>query len=261
MLVSIFPHCRLMIEWVFFHSEAAQLQDVIVHKINALLTEAEEKAGLERSLRIAVICATGCQLSPCFVEKLFEHFSAAYPARYLVVKRDHPTICRHLRKASANGTPVVWQHSNSSQLSQTFSNIHILTKMVSTASKWNDFSSATNTMLEASFQRDPLSSSSVVGVAIANFQDGILRTQRAKMCSFLRCVPRSTAIVFKAVVHQINLKQYKSYVNTHAYQAAGILPYSVHPVSGEPIFLIGKITYGTQTWCDFGGLKSQFPIL
>ena len=207
------------------------------------------------SLFVAVMCSTGHQLSPCFVEKLYDHFSSS--ASSVSVKRHHHSISLKTTHCKQS----LWQYKHFKLKQRYFASIHQLTGTVCTSLRWYDFPSATNTKIEQLFRENPFSNSCVIDDLEVDFQDGTSRRITINQLSYIRSISRGSLKRCTVEARSINHDQYKSYVKSRTYQAAGILPYAVHPVSGEAIFLLGKITYGTMTWCDFGGLKSHFPLL
>ena len=246
-----------MVEWMFFNLQAVkQLRDM-VKQINKSLTQAEgkvehSKQSAATSLNIAVTCSSGCVLSPCFVEKLYEHYTSSPPIDHLTVTRDHPIL--HYQLKGSVPLPPIWQYRQLCHKQAHFSDAHQLKEVVS--SSWVDFPADMNYLLEAAFKREPLSNSTRAGELVINFHGGIAYSKSTGQRSLIRCTGRTT--MFTVIAQHIEHEQYKPF--TRRFQAAGILPYSVHPVSGEPIFLLGKITYSSCAWCDFGGIKSYRSI-
>ena len=230
------------------------MQD-IVKQINKILAQAEKKVehngdSTAASLHVAVTCSTGCKLSPCFVEKLYEHYTSSPPTDHMTVTRDHPILLHHLKGSAP--LPPVWQYCPFRHHQAHFSNVRQLKQLVCSSTLWVDFPDDTNFLLEASFKRDPLSSSARAGDLLVSFHGGTVHSKTKGQQSLIRCTARESK--FTVVTRHLQHEQYKPFVKS--FIAAGILPYSVHPVSGEAIFLMGKITYSTCTWCDFGGIKS-----
>ena len=232
---------------------AEQITELITLKIGNV--SAVKDSEHSSTLFVAVTCSTGHQLSPCFVEKLYDHFSST--VSNVSVKRHHHTISVRITHCKQN----LWQYKHFKLKQREFSSVHQLTGTICTSLRWYDFPNATNTKLETLFRENPFSTSCVIDDLEVDFQDGTSRRITTNQFSFVRCIPRGSMKRYTVVARSINHEQYKSYVKSRTYQAAGILPYAVHPVSGEAVFLLGKITYGTMTWCDFGGLKSHFPLL
>ena len=214
-----------------------------------------EASGTPKKKIVGVACGDGLVLSPCFVEKLYDHYQTSPPVDQLVVKRLH-------MQTDAVKVPrerLKWQQlscgSSRSRKKTEFDNIQQL-KVLTTSRDWLDLPVDLSDSIEDAYSKDPLSNSTKIGGVVIDFESGHTTTLQTQQISYLRCsvVPKSYSVQARAIGH----KQYKVFVS--CFEAAGILPYSVHPVTGEAVFLIGRITYGSWTWCDFGGLKMRYRI-
>ena len=196
-------------------------------------------------IRIGVVCQNGAQLAPCFVEELFSHFSYGP----VVVKGLHVT--RHhwdaLRGVWVGNKDFLWQTSRYYVLK----NRAVDLEKILESSEWVSFSAASNAETESKFADDPYCNEVKVAGTMLDFEASLAYDRQRGRHHFLRC----THLVRSRVnAWLVSSQGYKAV--SRSYRAAGILPYSVHPVTGEAVFLLGKLTYGWRSWCDFGGLKS-----
>ena len=244
-----------MIEWVLSFPESKRLLKMMVGEITSAVKKcnssgSKSNAGKSkprsRTLRVGIVCCNGTQLSPSFVEKLYEHFSCG-PAivEGLKVTRHHWDA---LKGAWGRCKDIVWQVSCipvRAKLTSHFDDVF-------NSRMWINFDPVANSTSEQQFRKDPFNSNVDFTDMVLNFESGTAYSSERKKTYFIRCslVPQS-----KANYWFLTNDGYKS---AHcSFQAAGIQPYSVHPVTGEAVFLLGRITYGTCDWCDFGGLKSS----
>ena len=241
-------------EWIVHHRGVVTIVHSIMMKIDSAIVDLErrlESHQLKRSgecIIVAVTCSTGRSLSPCIVECLHNHYSKAPPIDNLVATAEHlvalwvPSDSRH---------SLIWQQlpmlSRSHHFSGTF---HILQSVRSR--DWVNVPVETSMLVEEAFQKNPLSSNIRVKDLVVDFRNGSLYSKATSQRSLLRCsLPSQQCTVTVRFLYHTTYKPFVA-----SFKSAGILPYSFHPVSGKAVFLIGHMTYGSHTWCDFGGLKS-----
>lgn len=260
-----------MIEWIFAQRETLKELSVIVKSLDQeldKLSPAKDHApnkdhilyskitGVLRKVIVGISCDDGYELSPCFVEKLYDHYKSAPPIdNLLIVKRQHTMPESRLLQKER----LKWQQypGNSSSLRRKSESEHVKQiKHVTNSKEWVDMPQELSTSIEHAFERDPLQCSVKIENIVVDFESGMITSILTKQVTLLRCTltPRDYTVNVRAINHQI----YKGFVRS--YEAAGILPYSVHPVTGEAVFLLGRLTYDRSTWCDFGGMKSRYKI-
>ena len=249
---------RMMMEWMIHHKEVVTVVHSIMMEIDSAIVDLERRLESRRWKRsgegvtVAVTCSTGRSLSPCIVECLHDHYSKAPPIDNLVVTAEHlvalcvPSDSRHR---------LIWQQfpmlSGFNPLRVHRGVFHILQCVRSP--DWVNLPVETSMLVEEAFQKNPLSSNIRVKDLVVDFRNGTLYSKTTSQQSLLRCsLPSQHCAVTVRFLYD---KTYKLFVAN--FKSAGILPYSFHPVSGEAVFLIGHMTYGSHTWCDFGGLKSM----
>ena len=197
-------------------------------------------------LRVGVVCRNGAQLSPSFVEKLYKHFSCgAVVVEGLRVSRHHWDALKGDWGHSKN---ILWQVS----CVPVHDRVTVHFDQVFDSKMWLNFDPTDNDMSEKQFQKDPFNSSVNFTDMVLDFESGTAYSSGRRKTYYIRC---STVSQSKANCWFLTSNGYKS--ACRSFRAAGIQPYSIHPVTGEAIFLLGRITYGTEDWCDFGGLKSS----
>lgn len=238
---------RLMVEWVFSQPEARHHLTTMTTTINDAIKrqrkEAVKSESLPARLRVALVCKNGTQLSPCFVEQLYEFYRYEPPCGRVSVKREHWDA---FRGDWGRNKDFIWQHT---YMPNKF--IH-LGEALQDAS-WVSFPTETNMELEKAFQADPFSSRLQVGDCTVDFEGGTMYNRTKRKEFWIRCTMVSQSrVLCRFLGHEAYLSTVKSY------RAAGILPYSVHPRTGEAVFLVGRMTYGYEDWCDFGGLKHMW---
>lgn len=195
--------------------------------------------------RVGVVCKNGAQLGPSFVEKLYEHFSCgSIVVEGLRVSRHH---CDALKGDWGCSKDILWQ-----VLCVPVDRVTVHFGQVFDSRMWLNFDPTANNMSEQQFQKDPFNSSVNFTDMVLDFESGTVYNTERRKTYYIRC---STISRSKANCWFLTSDGYRS--AHRSFRAAGIQPYSVHPVTGEAIFLLGRITYGTQDWCDFGGLKSS----
>ena len=236
-----------MIEWVLSFPESSALLKRMADEICvALRKSSREREPGTNTVRVVVVCGNGAHLSPCFVEKLYEHFSSG-PSIIagLVVTRYHRDA---LKGDWGRSKDIVWQVS----CVPTHQKLSLHFAEVFRATMWLNFDPTANAQSEALFRKDPFNPSVDFTDMILDFASGTAYRKTEKKNYYIRCtdVPQS-----KADCWMLTDAGYKS--SSRSFRAAGIQPYSVHPVTGEAVFLLGKLTYGPLIWCDFGGFKSS----
>ncbi len=270
-----------MIEWLFSYSAAEKQLNVMVTKINEeierqipakksmietgiiSLNQSEGDSITEKSpanalsslsdppdpspgptetpkILVIISCPDGQQYSPCFVEKLRE---ICEKDKRLHIITEHRDLLLNMKKK------FVWYHTKIPRLYVQ----HV--EMLTNKKFWVPFDENMNSHLEQTFQEDPNCSIIHNDKDVVDFASGTLYNKQ-KRKTF--CI-RSTFLLVEERRNVVNCRfvgdeEYKATVRR--YDAAGILFYSVHPATGEAVFLLGQLTYSSLTWCDFGGLKS-----
>lgn len=240
-----------MIEWVLSFPESKRLFKRMVDEINSAIMKTSTSESKSKSkakvdiIRVGIVCSNGTQLSPSFVEKLYEHFSSVPTAvEGLKVSRKHWDA---LKREWGRCKNIVWQVSRMTVHHKVESHF----KRVFDSRMWLNFDPTANTATEQQFQKDPFNSRIEFTDMVLDLESGTAYSSERRKTYYIRCsiIPQSRANCWF-----LTSDGYKS--ARRSFQAAGIQPYSVHPVTGEAVFLLGRITYGTCDWCDFGGLKS-----
>ena len=259
---------RLMIDWLFSTPGALRRLRSMITQINSPIEGALKQStctssegpgmptaspaqAVRRIVRVGVVCDTGAQMSPCFVEKLYEHYTSASkspPRNGLEVRKYHWDAFRGSWGRNRN---FVWQHRV----------LPIRHKKgdvggISRDRLWFDFPAAVGAVLEEEFQKNPHSRDFKCGDETFSFETGLMYDRNSGNTFRIRCVTSSTSQIPGPTVNCWFLSGHSYLETAKTYRSAGILPYSVHPRTGEAVFLVGKITYGSRDWCDFGGLKN-----
>ena len=201
------------------------------------------------TLHVAIGCQNGAQHSVCFVEKLYEQYSfGAESLLKLVdgvkvkVKRRH---CEATKGEWLNTKDAVWQHSQMS-----IKNLPTHKDLILNRS-WSNFLTESTNQIEAAFCQDPYATKIDIGKHVVDFERGVVFNKRSRNEFRIRsAVPSLEGKVRSSWVVQQD-KGSKQF-----FCGAGILFYSVHPRTGEPVFLLGHMTYSAMAWCDFGGMKN-----
>ena len=198
-------------------------------------------------LSVGVTCVNGTQISQCYVEKLHEIYLFKPPMENLTVKRQHK---QPLLKKLSDEKHFVWQYT---KLSVKY--LHALEDL-NAEKAWTAFPFHLAPVIEEEFTKDPINTKLELphktGVMyILNFETGEMYSTHDKRTHRIRCkaVGRDDWITCQMLADA----SYRS-ISRH-YNAAGILFYSFHPITGETVFLLGQMTYGVEKWCDFGGLR------
>ncbi len=207
--------------------------------------EGEEKQEDEplRRVRVGVTCRQGAQLSPCFVERLFQHYETSTLWENLVVKRFHWDA---LSGAWGRNKDFVWQQKTvPAQYLEDMRDVAI-------DEMWTPFPGSVNSEIESAFSQDPFCHKFQYQDYSFDFEAGLVYNKIRRNSYPFRC----NVTLLDSRVNCWHL-QHEGYVScSDSYRAAGVLPYSMHPTSGTAVFLLGKITYECGEWCDFGGLRS-----
>ena len=200
---------------------------------------------------VSVSCLRGTQVSPSFVEKLYEMYSRKPPVDDLVVKRKHTNSIFKTWWLSKD-KEYTWQRS---VLATKY--LHSVQELANNR-LWSSFPMHLLDAIEDGFKRDPFDTNLEVvysrhaGKYVLNFETGEMYSTHDKTAYRIRCIVSRFDDLLECSI--LTGTTYKPFAKK--YNAAGILFYSAHPVTGEPVFLLGRMTYGCESWCDFGGIKS-----
>lgn len=255
-LLFLFIANRLLIEWIFCQRESMKALHDIITSIESKISSNSSRRNSKtlQSLVVGISCPNGICLSPSFVEKLYDHYYYSPPFDELKVTRTH----------TAFPLPVTvgcqWQQlpsvSKFSRHKKSFENIQQL-RIITTCRDWSPLPGPLSAKMEESFRKDPLNTRLIIGDVHVDFVEGSLFNKSTGQKSFIRCFTELP----QAYVTVRELHDTTSYQSSiRGFEAAGILPYSIHPLTGEAIFLVGQLTYDGGTWCDFGGLKSKYIL-
>ena len=233
-----------MIEWLFSQHEAQKLIDTMIAKIDSSIKRCNKQTVGKGRIRVGVVCENGAQLSPCFTERMYEHYTVASYSDALIVKRYHWDA---LRGSWGRDKDFVWQHKTVPIHSREDIREIFYDEM------WKGFPTPVNAAIESAFSQDPYHHQFECAEYVFDFEGGTVYDRHRRKRFRLRC---NMAVSDSKVISWF--LGHHAYITTaKSYKAAGILPYSVHPTTGEALFLLGKITYGFADWCDFGGLRSR----
>ena len=232
---------RLMIEWMFSQTEALTQLKMMVSESERLIKQAQ-RAGEER-VRIGVVCSDGALLSPCFVEKLYEHLFELGMNEGLRVTRYHWDA---FSAAWGWGPGTVWQQKYVSKPRSVADELDDMERL------WVYFQPDQSERIERAFVQDPFAVGVALGDDTIDFETGVIFKKRTKRTHRIRCVRVDNS---RVECYQLTNKTYKRIIGS--YSAAGILPYAPHPHTGDPLFLLGHLNYGYNDWSDFGGLKGM----
>lgn len=218
----------------------------IMDKINEEMLKRIPSGTDNPVLECCITCWEGTQVSPCYVEKLYMEYSQRHGS---------PTVRRHLHiplkdMMPSEGKLFVWE--------QTALPVSYMSgiKDLTIEKLWSAFPFHVSGVIEEGFGEDPFNRSLklVIGGSqyVFNFETGEMYcAYKNKMYRF-RCTV--SAIDDRISCKMLNDSLYK-FAAKH-YRGAGVLFYSAHPITAEPVFLLGHMTYACESWCDFGGLKS-----
>lgn len=240
-----------MIHWLFTQLEAQKQLKRMITAINKLLKRSSSHGKKSKEsvirIRVGIVCPNGALLSPCFVEKLYEYYDF-YNSVWegLEVRRYHWDA---FSGSWGKNKDFVWQF-----VCAPMSRKKTIMNHLFNDEWWVNFSSSTSRALDEAFLRDPYCTDFENEDGVFDFESGTMYHKRVKASYHIRCsvaTSSSTKVISWFLSHNACITAVSHY------KAAGILPYSVHPLTGEAVFLLGNITYATMDWCDFGGLKSH----
>lgn len=245
-----------MIEQMFSVPEIQDKLTKMVQAINQELLHRSASRGVAESsssekVSVLVTCLRGTCISPCYVERLYRMYRYHPPVDGLTVKRVHPLLKDKQQQPPGEGKEFVWQRSVLA--TKYLDSRHDLTRH----KMWSHFPMHVVTVIEEGFRRNPFNTSLDVrysvrgGKYVLNFETGEVYSTHEQQTYRLRCIVSRFDDLFEC--QHLTGSTYKPF--SRKYDAAGILFYSPHPVTGEPVFLLGHMTYGSESWCDFGGLK------
>ena len=229
-----------MIEWMFTQTDASAQLKIMISETVRLVKEAQRSG--EGRVRIGVVCSDGALLGPCFVEKLYEHFSWENAYEGLKVTRYHWDA---FSAAWGWGPGTVWQQKYVSKPKNVSDELDDMERL------WVNFQPEQSDRIERAFAEDPYAAMAL-GDDVIDFESGVVFKKRTKRTHRIRCVKLDNS---RVICYPLTNKAYKRMVGS--YSAAGILPYAPHPHTGEPLFLLGHLNYGYNDWSDFGGLKGM----
>ena len=209
-------------------------------------------------VRVAITCQDGTRMSPCYVEWLYDQYSHHRPPiGNLVITRKHCHAHTTISDASKKqGKLLVWQHT---KLAMSY--LGGVEQLVG-GRLWTMFPFHTICLIEKEYNRNPFNEALKLPPYSAHKSDGeyyILNfvtgqmhsTKTSKKVYRVRCT--ISKIDDRLSCRMLENITYKDAARN--YGAAGVLFYSAHPNTGEPMFLLGHINYACKTWCDFGGIK------
>lgn len=219
-------------------------KELLKHKDNVCVGEEVDRVVCS----IGITCRDGTRVSPCYVERLYEEYLHRAPIGELTVKREHQHISPYVSREPSKGRLFIWQRTKIPLNVCKFEDFTV-------ERLWSAFPFHMTATIEESFKRDPFNRNLKLmnggSQCVFNFETGEMFSEhRNKMFRF-RCTV--SIIEARITCKLLGHASYKSVVKH--YDAAGILFYSTHPVTVEPVFLLGHMTYGSESWCDFGGLK------
>ena len=254
-----------MIDWLFSTTGAQRRLRSMITEISSLIkrhvkqSTSDKGPGVARNppptvhtIRVGVVCDNGAQMSPCFVEKLYEHYAYECKSTWegLQVKRYHWDAFKGSWGRNRN---FIWQHR---ALPFRFKKGDF--GGISRDNLWVDFAATVGAALEEEFRKNPHSSSFKCCDETFNFENGVMYDRKSESMFRIRCIEAGSDSQSPGPEVLCWFLSSHSYLETaRTYRSAGILPYSVQPRTGEAIFLIGKITYEFRDWCDFGGLRNR----
>ena len=197
-----FPlNCRGMIAWLFTHSIARGHLSSMITDIDAAIKkraitrqhkhrvksktrgqhDKEEEKGDDIHVwrvQVGVTCSHGTQLSPCFVEKLFEHYDTCTRWDNLVVKCYHWDALRGVWGQNKN---FVWQQKTMPvRLKED-------PQEVAFDDMWTAFPRSINSALESAFMQNPYCHQFQYKDYSFNFEAGTVFNQTRKNLYPFRC--------------------------------------------------------------------------
>lgn len=248
-----------MIKWLCSYHQSEIVLETIVSLINKTLkqratdlssstSEGQTSPSPSATLLVAIACQNGAQHSVCFVEKLYERYSSESPLEVggirVEVKRKH---CEATKGAWIATKDAAWQHSRIPSKHLPKHRDLILNRW------WSNFPTNIVGQIEAAFRQDPFATNLDIGKYVIDVESGTMFNKRSRDTFRIRSVIPTLDGKVRSSWQQDGLqdKGHKKF-----YCSAGILFYSIHPHTGEAVFLLGHITYSSMSWCDFGGMKN-----
>lgn len=243
---------RTMVKEIFsipeIQEDLKRMMDDIDKELHTHIPAIEVPSCEDSGVVVCITCQEGTRVSPCYVEKLYEEYSHRAPVGGLTVKRRHLRISPYEGRQPSKGKLFIWQRITIPLNMRKFEDLTV-------EKLWSAFPFYMSSAIEEGFKEDPFNSKFQVmlngGRCVFNFETGeMFIAHRNKMFRF-RCAV--SVIGDRIPCKMLGDVSYRS--STKHYDGAGILFYSTHPVTAEPVFLLGHMTYSTECWCDFGGLK------
>lgn len=256
---------RVMVERLFsipkVHAELQKMMDAIDQDLHVSVPGSGERSGdqeediLRPVVCVLVTCLSGTHVSPCFVERLYEqyHRRRSSAREGLIVWREHT---HPLFKAPqlAGGKEYIWQRS---VLPMRYLHDEDLTRR----RMWSPLPPHLLNIVEEGFRTNPLDTqlevpySSKTGASskyVISFETGEMYSAHEKKRYRIRCaVFDVNALIGCSMLSDATYRPLGK-----KYNSAGVLFYSPHPETGGTVFLLGQMTYGYLSWCDFGGIKN-----
>ena len=199
--------------------------------------------------KLVVQCEDGKQLSVAFVEKLYDHYCyESDHRRNLLVTRTHRNA---FTGEWGRNKCFVWHHYYKAHMgsrdrpmdSNLSFSFHLWKVCLSDG-------------VEDAFQRDPYASEVSLDDFVFDFYAGFVSHKSGHLYR-LRCTMIPDEDQFLSYKH-LTVESFKT--KARQYYAAGMLPCATEPVTNETVCLLGKMTYETCTWCDFGGLRGRLKF-
>lgn len=251
----------MLAEWLFtipvIYNELQKMIKIINQELLKCVPDSSAESSdkddtiLRPVVCVSVTCIDGTQVSPCYVEKLYEMYRHNPPVKDLTVKREH-THPVFKNASLGERKEFVWQRT-------TLAMKYLSSRMDNLTNHrwWTPFPMHLLSAIEEGFKRDPFNNKLEIpyskngGKYVLNFETGEVYSNHDQALYRIRCVISDFDDMFTCDL--LTGTSYKPF--SKSFDAAGMLFYSAHPVTGEPVFLLGHMTYGSLSWCDFGGLK------
>lgn len=219
--------------------------DAINEELHKLTPSEGCEDGSTSTCSIGITCREGVRVSPCYVEKLYEEYSHRPPFGELSVKREHLHSSPCKVREPGKGKLFIWQRIKIPISYRKFEDLTV-------NRLWTTLPFHMSSALEEGFKKDPFSKEfQPIQDYRFNFETGEMYDFHKNKTFWFRCTV--SVIEDRITCKMLEDASYKPYSKN--YDAAGILFYSAHPVTAEPVFLLGRMTYSTECWCDFGGLR------
>jgi len=230
-----------MITWLFGLSAAKKYLKELIDKVDKLLA-----SNSKQQYKLIIQCENGKQLSVAFVEKLYDHYCFVSDYRKsLSVTRTHRDA---FTGEWGKNKRFVWQRYHKANLG----NPDCLMDHVISPS-FHLWKTCPSDDIERAFQKDPYASEFSLDGYVYDFHTGFVSHKSGHQYR-LRCTMIPDEDQFLSY-KQLTVDSFKT--TSRNYNAAGMLPCATEPHTNETVCLLGKMTYETCTWCDFGGLRSR----